>query len=142
MSKWDERFLALAKHVSSWSKDPGTQVGAVIVDDLHRVVGLGYNGFPRGIQDTEERLRNRPIKLVYVVHAELNAILNAQKTEGMTLYVWPMPCCANCAKHIIQAGIKRVVAVKPTEEQWHRWQDEMALAEGMYKEAGVQYDII
>jgi dCMP deaminase len=77
MEKWDRRFLDLAKQVSTWSKDPSTQVGAILVNDLKQVVGMGYNGFPRGVHDWQERYDDREIKYPMVVHAEVNAIIQA-----------------------------------------------------------------
>lgn len=135
MEKWDRRFIELAKHVSTWSKDPSTKVGAVIVDDAHRVVGLGYNGFPRGINDTPERYADREIKYQMVVHAEANAILNAIiPVDGCTLYCTFFPC-PECAKLIIQAGIKTVVAIiNPADE---RWLKPRLSAESMLREANV-----
>ena len=91
MNKWDERFMKLAEHVASWSKDPSTKVGAVIVDEQHRIVSLGSNGFPKGIAD-DTRLDDRAKKYEIVVHAEINAILFANKPVGnCTLYVYPLP---------------------------------------------------
>ena len=117
--KWDQRFLQLAKEVSSWSKDPSTMVGSVIVDDKRRPRSFGYNGFPRGIGDTDERLQNREMKYSLVVHAEVNAILNAGRdVEGCTLYVWPFMPCDRCAGIVIQAGIKRVVTVENNNPRW------------------------
>jgi deoxycytidylate deaminase len=99
IEKWDRRFLELAKQVSTWSKDPSTQVGAVLVNYLDQVVGMGYNGFPRGVEDSEERLNNRELKYQIVVHAEVNAVIQAGKeADGSTLYVYPSfmlpPICA------------------------------------------------
>src|SRR5438046_3121257 len=110
--KWDRRFLELAKHVSQWSKDPSSKVGAVIVDpDTLQVLGMGYNGFARGVADTPERLNDRPTKYKFVVHAEQNAIINAGiGARGSFIYVWPSfghpNICAECAKLAIQAGIE------------------------------------
>src|ERR1700722_2700699 len=88
--KWDIRFLELAKHISNWSKDPSTKVGAVLVNDLKQVVGMGYNGFARGVQDTDERLNDRETKYKLVVHAEVNAIIQAgHAARNSTLYVYP-----------------------------------------------------
>lgn len=101
--------MTLAILVASWSKDPSTQVGAVLVDSKRRVIGTGYNGFPRGVLDHPHRYANRPLKYEMVVHAELNAILNAtRELDDSTLYVTLSPC-NECAKAIIQSGIKRVV---------------------------------
>ncbi len=116
--KWVIRFLALAQHVASWSKDPRAKVGAVIVDAEKRIVSLGYNGFPRGVKDDEERLRDKATKLRLVVHAEANAILNAHRIpDQCTLYTTQVPC-DECAKLIIQAGIKTVVSLDEDAEKW------------------------
>lgn len=142
--KWDLRFLELAKHISGWSKDPSTKVGAVIVNDDRVVVGMGYNGFPRGVDDAEERYNDRETKYKFVVHAELNAILAAgEKARGATVYVYPAfgspPLCSSCAKAVIQAGILRVVGYKPdvAPEVAARWKDELEAARLMCDEAGV-----
>lgn len=81
---WDDRFLELATVISSWSKDPSTQVGAVIVDDDNRVISIGYNGFPKGIKD-DHRLSNRDLKYEMVVHAEANALLFANAPVKLSL---------------------------------------------------------
>ena len=108
--KWDERFLQLAAHVAGWSKDPSTKVGAVIADGKH-VVSLGFNGFPPSTEDREEWLNDRPTKYSLVVHAEVNAILNARRpVKGCTIYVDPLSPCAECAKLIAASGIDRVVS--------------------------------
>lgn len=145
--KWDRRFLELAKQISTWSKDPSTQVGAVLVDHGRIIVGMGYNGFPRGIADTEERYNNRPLKYEMVVHAEVNAILAAgYASRGATLYVYPsfgIPCiCANCLKAAIQAGVYRIVGYvpDPNDPRVARWADSLALAKTMCDEAGVHYE--
>ncbi len=110
---WDTYFMALAHLSSSRSKDPNTQVGAVIVDEMHRIVSIGYNGMPRGIDETQIPWEREggflDTKYAYVVHAELNAILNASRpVNGCTIYVSLFPC-NECAKAIIQSGIKEVV---------------------------------
>ena len=145
--KWDRRFLALAEHVAQWSKDPSTKVGAVLVGADNIVVGLGYNGFARGVDDSDERLNNRDLKYKYVVHAEVNAILMAGiKAQGADLYVWPsfsIPCiCHDCCKTAIQAGVKSVVGLSPSPEyaeRAKRWQDSLDAARAMCDEAGVTY---
>jgi dCMP deaminase len=136
--KWDKRFLELAEHVSTWSKDPSTQVGCVIADDNKKVVALGYNGFPKGIEDTPERLNDRPTKYKYVVHSEPNAFANANgPVDGCTIYTYPFPPCSECMKQIITHGIKRVVCPKATEELAGRWGESLKLSLDMAKEAGV-----
>lgn len=109
---WDEYFMSVALLASMRSKDPNTQVGACIVGDDKRIISTGYNGFPRGCSDDEFPWNRvgEETKYPYVVHAELNAILNAggRSLAGSTLYVALFPC-NECAKAIIQAGIKTVV---------------------------------
>ncbi|NDG30726.1 CMP deaminase, partial [bacterium] len=108
---WDDRFLMLSDHVAQWSKDPRTKVGSCIVNDDKQVIGLGYNGFPRGVLDIESRYQDRKTKLLLVAHAERNALDNCfTNPRGCTLYV-TLPPCNECAKSIIQRGIKRVVTV-------------------------------
>ena len=96
--KWDRRFIELAQHIATWSKDPSSKVAAVIVDEYRRVVSVGFNGFPAGVSD-EEVPRER--KLLRVVHAEVNALAFATApVRGCTIYV-THPCCANCAAILI-----------------------------------------
>ena len=133
--KWDRRFLELAKFVSSWSKDPSTKVGAVITDDRFRVISVGYNGLPQGVEDSDERLNNRELKYKLVVHGEINALLFAGRSvRGGTLYTWPFMPCSNCAAQVVQAGIHRVVA--PYSDN-PRWKDGFKLSEDLFKEAEV-----
>ena len=109
---WDEYFMSVALLASMRSKDPNTQVGACIVGEDKRIISTGYNGFPRGCSDDEFPWNRdgEETKYPYVVHAELNAILNAggRNLNGSKLYVALFPC-NECAKAIIQAGIKEVV---------------------------------
>ena len=110
---WNDYFMGLAHLSAMRSKDPSTQVGAVIVDERKRVVSIGYNGMPYGCDDDEFTWEREgqflDTKYPYVVHAELNAILNAPRPViGCTIYVSLFPC-NECAKAIIQSGIKRIV---------------------------------
>lgn len=132
---WDRRFLDLAEHISTWSKDPRTKVGAVIVDEKKRVVSVGYNGFPRGVRDDEDRYEDRPTKHLFVAHAERNALDNAPlQVEGCTLYATLMPC-GECAKSIIQKGIKTVVTYKSDRaDNGYNWDATMT----MFSESGVE----
>lgn len=122
--KWDLRFLNLAQHISIWSKDPSTKCGAVIVRPNRTIASLGYNGFPRGIDDSPAIYADREAKYARVVHAEMNAILSCtERPQGFTLYTFSQgwgPCCDRCAAHIIQAGITRVVFDK-TEPPARAW---------------------
>jgi len=134
VNKWDKNFLELAKTVSTFSKDPSTKVGAVIVDNDNRVISIGYNGFPKGIRD-DNRLDNRDLKYDMVVHAEANALLFANApVKGCTIYTWPFQPCSRCASLIIQAGVQRVVSVENEET---RWVSNFQLAHDMLTEARV-----
>jgi dCMP deaminase len=120
--RWDTYFLQIAAVAARKSKDPSTQVGAVIVRPDRTIVSVGYNGFPRGVADTPERLNDRPTKYSLVVHAEMNAILSARESlNGYTLYTVPFMPCDRCFVHVIQAGIKRVVFHRANELQQERW---------------------
>lgn len=137
---WDQWFVNMAKYISTASKDPSTQVGAVIIDRYNRVISTGYNGFPRGLNDLPERLEHRDTKLSMVVHAEVNAILFAtQPLQDTTLYLWPFLSCSHCTAIIINTGIKRIVAPINTNE---RWAQSFALSEKMYHEAGVIVNLL
>lgn len=134
--KWDIRFLKLAREISQWSKDPSTKTGAVIVDLEHRVIGTGYNGFAPGVLDTEERLNDRQIKYKMVIHAEVNAMILAERSiKGLGLYLWPFMPCSNCTAIMIRAGIKRCVA--PQNEN-PRWKDDFVLTRIQFREAKVE----
>lgn len=139
LSKWDKRFLKLANEVATWSKDPSTQVGAVITKDKH-VVSLGFNGFPRGMRDDAYLYEDREVKYERVIHAEVNAIFNAyHSVKGCTLYV-NRPPCAHCSLSVIQSGITRVVAeVISSEEFLSRWRASMLKTKAFFEEAGNEY---
>lgn len=139
---WKKRFLSLAEHISQWSKDHSTKVGAVIADKHNRIVSLGFNGFPRGIQD-DLRLNDRSLKYQIVVHAEMNAMHFAgQGLDGCTLYTWPLPPCSRCASSIIQVGITHVYSIYPNAEINKRWEDDIQLAAQMMEETGIVLDLI
>lgn len=134
--KWDLRFLDLAKLVSSWSKDPSTKVGAVIVDEQNIIVSVGFNGFPRGIEDND-RLNHRDTKYAVIVHAENNALMFAKRPlDNCTLYTYPFMPCPKCAGMIIQSGIKRIVSYKNTICR-HRWENDFIISRELFKEAGL-----
>jgi dCMP deaminase len=105
---WDEYFMKLAVDVSSRSPDSNTKHGCVIVDSSHKIVSTGYNGFPAGGPDNE--LPNtRPEKYDFIIHAEMNAILNARcDLRGCSMYITGLPC-KNCLKHIVGVGIKKLI---------------------------------
>ena len=133
---WDWA-VDLAKHVSKLSKDPSTKVGAVIFDNKRRLLSAGYNGLPRGVHDTEERLNNRDTKYKMVLHAERNAIAFASGSlEGSTLFC-THPCCTQCAAQVIQMGVAHVCWPTPEVDFVRRWSNDMTLAMEMFIEAGV-----
>jgi dCMP deaminase len=125
ISNWDYRFLDLATLVSSWSKDPSTKTGAVIVGPDKGVISVGFNGFPSGMPDGQELYENREEKYSRVVHCEVNALLFAHRAipAGSTLYTVPFMSCDRCVVQMLQAGIKRFVAPLATADKLERWGD-------------------
>ena len=149
--RWDNHFLRLCVEHASMSKDPSTKVGAVIVGPDREIRSTGFNGFPRGIADTDERLNDRELKLSLVVHAEMNAILNAARigasVKGCVLYlaatddsgaVWGGAPCTRCAVEIIQAGIKEIVS-PPFKSVPSHWEASVKMAHLLSVEAGILY---
>jgi len=141
---WDERYLDLAENVSSWSKDPSRKIGAVAVGNKGQILSQGYNGFPRGISDNVERYNDKETKYRYVVHAEMNVIYNATyngiSLDGATLYVTGLPVCSECAKGIIQTGVKRVV-MRATDVP-EKWFISFATTAKMFNEANIEWELI
>lgn len=137
------KYLPEAVTASSHSKDPRTKVGAAIVDHRGVVRTTGWNGFPRGVDDDPSRYADREIKLKLVVHAEANAIANAAAVgvplEGCGLVVTKFPC-HECAKLIIQSGIKKVAA--PTPDDDGLWAGSAVIAHQMFQEAGVEVEYL
>jgi dCMP deaminase len=139
VNKWERRMMDMATLVASWSKDPSTKCGCVIVRPDWTIASVGYNGFPRGVIDSEERYADRPTKYEMVVHSEANAILSAgERLDGCSLFVVPMPPCARCTALIIQAGIEQVVCPQPSDDQVSRWGKSFELTSKMLHEAGVE----
>jgi len=138
MTKWDKRFLDLAKHISQWSKDPSTKCGAVITNDKNHLVSVGFNGFPPGVWDNDEWLNDRDMKLKIVRHAEANAIYYASLSRlySQTIYVYPIPPCTQCASAIIQAGIRRVVC--PVGSMNSKWSEDWAIAQTLYSQTNIE----
>jgi dCMP deaminase len=138
-SKWDLRFIGLAQHISTWSKDPSTKVGCVVVGEDREIRSTGFNGFPRGINDDEERLMDREKKYPLICHAEENAIMHAARIgvslKDSTAYVtWPP--CSRCARSLIQAGIREIVYPE-TGKIPERWIEDFTISDSMLSEAGV-----
>ena len=142
LSKWDERYISLVREVSTWSKDPSTKVGAIVVSNTGTVIAQGYNGFPRGIADTDERLNTRSIKYNYMVHAEMNGIYNGAYNGvclvDSTMYVYGLPVCHECAKAIIQVGINKVIAI-PGFDTSDKWKKSGDISRELFLESGVKY---
>ncbi len=119
-TKWDTRFLGLAAHISAWSKDPSSQVGAVITE-RNRIISLGYNGFAAGVEDRESRLSDRNCKLNLTIHAEENAMIFAKRDlRGCTVFVTHPPC-PRCASKLIQEEVRRIVYINPSDDFLSRW---------------------
>jgi dCMP deaminase len=142
--KWDGRFLQMAELVSSWSKDPSTKVGAVIVDENQRVVSLGFNGFPRAVAD-DSRLEDRALKNMITIHAEKNAILFARRDlTDCTIYVHRSLPCAQCASFIMQSGITTVVVRAfghESPESEALWRSNHEVAQAIMSVAGIRIRI-
>jgi len=134
----------LAAGIAGWSKDPSRKIGAVAVGSKGNVLAQGFNGFPRGISDSPDRYEDRTRKYELVVHAEMNVIYNASyngvSLDGSTLYVHGLPVCSDCAKGIIQVGIRRVVM--RDQEIPVLWQQSWTKTEEMFNESGVRYEFI
>ena len=143
-NKWNKRYLTLAEQISTWSKDPSRQIGCVAVGDKGQVLAQGYNGFPRGIEDSPEIYNNRELKYKYIVHAEMNTIFNASyngvSLDGATLYVHGLPCCSDCAKGIVQVGIKQIFMNK--QDVPDTWQTSWDLSQSMFDAAGIKWEFI
>lgn len=139
---WNEYFMAMARFVAQKSKDQSVKVGVVIVGPDNEVRSTGYNGFPRGINETDPARWERPIKYQFVEHAERNAIYNAARsgatTKNCTAYM-ESPPCADCARALIQAGIMKVVVTtnNPFKDRAD-WKQSIEFAENLLFEAGVE----
>lgn len=142
---WDELFLRHAYLIASKSKDPRTHIGSVLVKE-NRILSNGYNGFPVGVNDTEERYNNRQLKLLYVAHSEFNAVVQCAylgySSKDTTLYTFGLPC-ENCTKTILQGGVKEIVLHKQwidkeVEMNYQNWSEGRKASTDMINEAGVQ----
>ena len=145
--KWQRYFLGLAEYVSTASKDPSTKVGAVIVNpETLQVISSGFNGFPQGVADTDERYNDRETKLELVAHAEANAIARSPiPVRGLHIFITPtlmVPAsCPGCSKLIVQSGIKKVWF-------WHednlsdRWEKMAKFTKIILSEGGVEWEYV
>lgn len=145
---WDKYYLDICRAVAARSKDPRTKVGAVIVGPAHEIRSTGYNGFPRGMKDEIPERWDRPAKHDFMIHAEMNAIVNAARCgtalEGCDLYADMLPC-PNCCKAIVQARIKRVIIGSERLRAYDgRWltPEVDALLRTILHEGGVRLEIL
>lgn len=140
-NKWDKRYLELAKTVGSWSKDPSSKIGAIAVGSKGQVLAQGYNGFPRGMLDSINLYNDRAEKYLRIVHAEMNMIYNASyngvSLDNSIVYVSGLPTCSDCAKGLIQVGIKELVMPEQTIDE--KWKDSWDRSKSYYKEVGLKY---
>lgn len=143
VSKWDRRWLGMAEYVSTFSKDPSTQVGAIIARNKE-FLGFGYNGFPEGMSDHEALYEDREYKYTRILHAEPNAIKNSWSKDlnGATIYTYPFQPCSKCALQIINHGIKRVISLQPPKDKLERWAEDFALTKELFIEGGVELIIV
>lgn len=136
--KWHRRFIELAHDVAKWSKDPSTKVGCVIIGERSEIRSTGYNGLPRGVRDSADRME-RPAKYLWTSHAEENAVAQAAligvSLSGCTAYVTHQPC-SRCARTLIQAGISVVIFDEAGATNMPS--EEFAIARQMFVEAGVE----
>jgi dCMP deaminase len=143
--KWQNRFTNIANQIATWSKDT-TKVGCVVVDDYCNILATGYNGYPRGVRDDIESRKQRPTKYLFTAHAEANAVFSAARMgirlQDSTLFLSnlyknvTMPC-ADCAKAIVQAGIKRVVCEHPSIDS-DIWNEHFEVTNKIFTEAGIE----
>jgi dCMP deaminase len=140
---WDRYYLDICKVVAARSKDPNTQIGCVIIGPAREIRTTGYNSFPRGIRDDVPERKVRPAKYLWIEHAERNAICNAARCgtplENCTIYVEIMPCM-DCARAIVQAGIREVVVSDERMKQYSSdyYNEHFGMVEVLFSEAGVR----
>jgi dCMP deaminase len=136
---WDKRWIDLTKLVATWSKDRSRKCGAVIVDDRNVLVSIGWNGFPRGINDDVDSRHERPLKYKITEHSERNAIYNAaangHPTRGCKMYISWYPC-ADCIRAIIQSGIVEIICIEPDWND-HIWAEDFKIVKEMCEESGL-----
>ena len=144
---WDEYYLNICEVVARRSKDPNTQIGCVIAGPAREIRSTGYNSFPRGIRDDIPERFVRPTKYLWIEHAERNAICNAARsgtsTDQCTIYVEIMPCM-DCARAIVQAGIREVVVSSKRMAQYSSayYDEHFGNSEILFNEAGVKVRVV
>ena len=141
MNKWDKRYLDLAKLVASWSKDPSTKVGGYIIDSNGNPVSFGFNGFPRGMNDSEDRLNDRTFKYAHTIHCEKNmmAFANRMYFDGCTAYI-SHPPCSGCLCEMKQRRLTKIVCYDGGEDFKQRWSTDSVLE--LAKELEMQIEIL
>ena len=146
--KWNQRFMELALLVASWSKDPSTKTGAIVVGPDREIRATGYNGLVRGVDDNKAERLERPTKYDFFEHAERNAIYNACLTgtslKGCTMYATHPPC-TDCTRAIIQSGIKTVITRELETRKdisGQTWRDKLDYSRQMFEESGVAYIVL
>lgn len=141
---WHKRYFELAGFIAGWSKDKNAGIGAIIVDDEKRIVSTGYNGFPSGCDDSVEERYERPLKYTWTEHAERNAIYSAAKNgvqlKGTTMYIQWFPC-SDCARAIIQTGIKTLYCTEPTYDH-PKYGADFKISKEMLEECGIKLNFI
>ena len=144
MGTWDHKFIGLSKHIAQWSKDTNRKNGAIVVDSDNIVLSMGYNGFPRGCDDSISERYDRPDKYFYTEHAERNSIYHAARhgvsLKGCSMYVTMFPC-SDCARAIIQSGIKKLITPKPDLSS-QIWGKHFEISLEMLREANVEIIMI
>jgi dCMP deaminase len=136
------KFIPVAEAMAGLSKDPRTKVGAIVIDDDGNILSTGWNSFPRGVDDDPVRYADREVKNRLVSHAESNCVSQAARNgvrlKGSSIIVTELFPCSNCAKLIIQAGIRRVYAPVMKSHHSDQWFEEKAISDLMFGEAGVE----
>lgn len=133
LTNWDKRYIKMAELLSTWTKDKSRGVGAVIVNNKNRVVSVGFNGFPTGINDDIEERYIKPIKYKFTEHAERNAIYNTTSPlDNCKIYITLFPC-SDCARAIIQTGIQEVIC--PYININDPWKDDFSISREMLEES-------
>ena len=143
--KWNNRYMDVARLIATWSKDTSTKVGCVVIGPSGEIRSTGYNGFPRGVNESVPTRHERPAKYKYTEHAERNAIFNATlygaSFKDCVMYV-TFPPCPDCARGIIQSGIKELIYLDMPEDKSQKiagWRDDLQISFDMFDEAKVKY---
>lgn len=141
--KWDERFLEVARVISSWSKDPSTKVGAIAVNVERKIIAQGYNGFPAGCNDSESFYNNREAKYARIIHAETNVICNACNSRvGLhcaTIYIYGMYPCPECIKYLSQVEVARIVFQLGETQNLEKWKVDFETSKLLMRELHIGY---